>query len=221
MNLPGVIFDMDGLLLDTERVCLDCFVETRRKFKLDDAPEIFLSTVGLRGNESDSIIRNSLQETVNFQDFSDAWDQRIDEVLNTRVPVKTGAKELLHILEIKGHPLAVATSTRSAEARKHLEAADLLQHFKTVVGGDQVENGKPDPEVYHKAAEQIGRQAQNCFAFEDSATGVRAAFASRARTIQIPDLIAPPSDLKALGHIIAPSLLVGALAAGLIDRSDF
>lgn len=220
MISSGVIFDMDGLLLDTEKVCLDCFVETRRAYDLSASPEVFLRTVGLRGKESDQIIIESLNGEVGFKDFSREWDRRIAASLKHDIPVKAGALKLLKKLKQKGHPMAVATSTRTDTARKHLEKADLLGFFDIVVGGDQVKKGKPDPEVYLKAASRIGYPATSCYAFEDSETGVKAAHASGAKTIQIPDLIEPSSNLKSLGHLIAPSLLKGAIMAGMICEAD-
>lgn len=220
MTLSPVIFDMDGLLFDTERLCLQSFVETRRHFSLPDDPDTFLKCIGLRGAEPVRIIRESLNSAMDLDVFNNEWRRRIDAMYAQGVPVKPGASKLVQLLDRNGHSLAVATSTDTADARRQLQAAQLLHHFSCVIGGDQVSRPKPDPEIYHKAAAELGVCVQDCVAFEDSETGVRAAHASGAKTVQIPDLIQPSAALRALGHIIAPELIEGAVTAGLISLDD-
>lgn len=220
MSLPGVIFDMDGLLLDTEKICLDEFVHARRAFDLPDNPEVFLQCVGLREEMCSSFITDSLRGKVSLDEFNREWDARIAATLSRDVPVKAGALDVLQNLKAKGHSLAVATSTRTQTATKHLDAAHLLPFFECVVGGDQVSKHKPHPEPYHKAAALLGFEAHQCIAFEDSETGVRAAIASGARTVQVPDLIPPSADAKSMGHLIVPNLIEGAMSMGLIEEKD-
>jgi HAD superfamily hydrolase (TIGR01509 family) len=220
MAAQAILFDMDGLLLDTERVCLNSFVETRRRFSLSDSPEVFLRCVGLRGSESDQIIQDSLPDSVEFHAFNEVWDEKIATVLRRDIPLKPGAVELVQILASKGYLMGVATSTRTEQAEFHLERTGLLSYFRGVIGGDFVQEGKPNPEVYHKIAEHLGVSAADCIAFEDSETGTRAAVASGAKTVQIPDLIPPSADLLKLGHVTAASLLEGALKVGIIKTSD-
>ncbi|WP_051644754.1 HAD family phosphatase [Labrenzia sp. DG1229] len=221
MTAHAILFDMDGLLLDTEKVCLDSFVETRRLFSLSDSPDVFLRCVGVRRPECDQIIRESLFDQVEFQAFNEAWREEISATLRRDVPLKAGALQLVQILASKGYLMGVATSTQTEVARSHLEKTGLLPYFGGVIGGDLVQEGKPNPEVYHKIAQHLGVSAADCIAFEDSETGTRAAVASGARTIQIPDLIPPSADMLELGHVIASSLLEGALKVELIKTSDF
>lgn len=220
MTAHAILFDMDGLLLDTEKVCFDNFVETRRHFSLSDSPDVFLRCVGLRRPECDRVILESLPDQVEFQDFNKVWREKISAALRRDIPLKAGALQLFQILASKGYLMGVATSTETDVARSHLERASLLPFLRGVVGGDRVQQGKPNPEVYHKIAEHLGVSAADCFAFEDSETGTRAAVASGARTIQIPDLIPPSAEMLKFGHVIAPSLLKGALKVELIEASD-
>lgn len=220
MTAHAILFDMDGLLLDTEKVCFDNFVETRRHFSLSDSPDVFLRCVGVRRPECDRIIRESLSGQVEFQDFNGVWREKISATLRRDIPLKAGALQLFQILASKGYLMGVATSTETEVARSHLERTGLLSFLGGVIGGDLVKEGKPNPEVYHKIAEHLGVSAADCIAFEDSETGTRAAVASGARTIQIPDLIPPSADMLELGHVIAPSLLEGALKVELIKTSD-
>ncbi|QDY69407.1 HAD family hydrolase [Qingshengfaniella alkalisoli] len=221
MILPGVIFDMDGLLLDTEKVCLESFVETRRIFALSDSPDTFLRCVGLRGQEPARIIGDSLGDNVSFDDFSREWDRRIDAALGREIPAKPGALQLVQMLADKGYSLAVATSTETDRACQQLGSSGFLEHFECVIGGDKVIRHKPDPEVYYKAADRLGYQARNCIAFEDSETGTRAAIASGAQTVQVPDLIAPSDELHAMGHVIASGIIEGAIAVALLPRKTY
>jgi HAD superfamily hydrolase (TIGR01509 family) len=220
MTAHAILFDMDGLLLDTEKVCFDNFVETRRHFSLSDSPDVFLRCVGVRRPECDQIIRESLSDQVEFQEFNDVWRAKISATLRRDIPLKAGALQLLQILASKGYLMGVATSTETEVARSHLERTGLLSFLGGVIGGDLVQEGKPNPEVYHKIAKHLGVSAADCIAFEDSETGTRAAVASGARTIQIPDLIPPSADMLEFGHVIAPSLLEGALKVDLIETSD-
>lgn len=220
MTAHAILFDMDGLLLDTEKVCFDNFVETRRHFSLSDSPDVFLRCVGLRRPECDRVIQESLSGQVEFQEFNEVWREKISATLRRDIPLKAGALQLFQILASKGYLMGVATSTETEVARSHLERAGLLSFLGGVVGGDRVQEGKPSPEVYHKISEHLGVSAADCIAFEDSETGTRAAVASGAKTVQIPDLIPPSTEMLEFGHVIAPSLLEGALKVDLIQTSD-
>ncbi|WP_298862583.1 HAD family phosphatase [uncultured Sulfitobacter sp.] len=212
----GVLFDMDGLLLDTERLFFECFTLTRAHFALPETPEVYLRSIGLRQDQSDEVIRESLPREIGLDQFNAQWDKRIAVRFAEDIPLKHGALPLLQMLAASGYKMAVATSTKTATARAHLAKAGLLPHIRDVIGGDLVKRGKPDPETYHKAAALIGLTASQCIAFEDSETGTRAALASSALTVQIPDLVPPSKTLIAQGHLIAPNLIEGAVKAGLI-----
>jgi beta-phosphoglucomutase-like phosphatase (HAD superfamily) len=102
--------------------------------------------------------------------------------------------------------MAVATSSRTEHAREKLRQAGLLDRFRIVIGADQVHRPKPDPEVYLKVAEFLGVEPRSCLALEDSEYGVRAAHAAGMTVVQVPDMIQPTADLRALGHIVLESL---------------
>lgn len=215
--LNPVLFDMDGLLLDTERLCLDAAVTAGAEFGLPDLTDTCISCIGLRSAETAAILTKAVQDRVSYDVFSERRDRLITQQYETGIPLKPGAKELLQYLQGQGHAMAVATSTRTSTAVGHLEQTGLLAYFDHVVGGDQVSNGKPDPEVYHKAAAALNSKASDCYIFEDSDPGTLAAVRSGGRVVQVPDIKPPSANTRALGHIVARDLLAGALATGLMS----
>lgn len=211
-----VLFDMDGLLLDTERVCLECCVALGAEYGFPDLTDVFISMIGLRGIESKPILETALQGHVDHDTFLERWDSMIGERLRVDIQVKSGAVELLQHLKRRGIGTAVATSTRTATAQEQLGNAGLVDFFDHIIGGDKVNKGKPDPEIYHKAAAELGQKASSCIVFEDSDPGVLAGVRSGAQVVQVPDIKAPSAETVALGHIIVPDLLEGARLVGLI-----
>lgn len=213
------MFDMDGLLLDTERVCRDTFLQTAEDFELPDQVDreaVFLSCIGLRRPDGDKVLKTALGQYVVQADFKAHWDTLRLAVYAKTIPVKAGARELLVQLREMGVSTGVVTSTQTDQARHHLESVGLLDLLDQVIGGDQVAQGKPSPDGYLKMAAHLGHVPEECAAFEDSNTGIRAAVASGARAVQVPDLVAPTPDIKEMGHLIAKDLLAGAKQVCLI-----
>lgn len=216
-RLPkGVLFDMDGLLLDSERLLTACFQDVADQMGFKDFTPVLLSLIGVRRKESDLILRANMRSDSDLTTFLTQSNSLFSKRTESGIPLKAGVKELLECLMERDVSCAVATSTQTGTALEHLDQAGLLRYFRTVTGGDQVQNAKPAPDIYLKAAASLGVLAGECVAFEDSDPGTRAAFSAGARIVQIPDILQPSEETRALGHIIAPSLLEGAAQVGLI-----
>lgn len=216
----AALFDMDGLLLDTERQYQAAFRVVMSGFDINDAEFVdrtFASLIGLRLADSLPILEEALGPNVDLDEFNRSWDERIAMKREEDIPVKSGVVALLEQLKSQGTPAVVATSTGTEKAKHHLAKAGIGHFFENVIGGDLVANGKPAPDIYLKAAASIGAAITRCAAFEDSNTGIQAAFHSGARAVQVPDIADPAPEIRALGHHIAPDILAGARFICLID----
>ncbi|WP_186826961.1 HAD family hydrolase [Shimia ponticola] len=218
MTTLGVLFDMDGLLLDTERVGMQAFQETVAPLGMGSvqAEAFYLSLVGgTRGGTIDAIA-NTLTEH-DADEVYESWRAAFGRKLSDGVPLRPTVLEALSRLEASGVPMAVVTSTQGADARHHLAEAGILRFFVGVIGGDDVKNGKPDPEPYQRGADLLSIAPEKCAAFEDSDTGTLAAVTARCRTWQIPDLRPAGRPIPAIGQGMASSLLDAVFQSGLID----
>lgn len=191
----GAIFDMDGLLLDTERLYQESWVEMARTFGQTADPAFPAAVSGTSGEGMREVIRR-YYPAVDPYAFQAGCIARVDGILDEQgPPVKPGAGELLEYLGARGVKLAVASSTGRERILSNLRAARLDRFFDVVVSGQQVERGKPEPDIFLFAAREIGCPPEDCYVFEDSVNGVRAGMAAGCVTVMVPDLVPPPEDL--------------------------
>lgn len=213
---PAALFDMDGLLLDSERAYLTAFLEVQAQMGLTPDRDLFLSCVGVRSAETDGLLRAAFPVDVPVAEFRTLWDARVADLLSGEIARRPQVEVLLTRLKSAGIAMGVATSTRHDVARGRLERSGLSGFFDVLVGGDEVTNPKPDPEIYLLLAQKMGVDISVCVAFEDSNPGTLAGVASGARVVQVPDLTVPTAQIIALGHVIADDVLAGAIEAGLL-----
>ena len=202
----AVVFDMDGLLLDTEKQAMAGFVYACRANGVTANVAAYRRTIGTRMRDSRRILIDGHGPDFPFDAVYAAWGEYANGLKGEPVPVKPGAREILATAQQAGLPCGLATSTREPYATEKLRAAGLDGYFAVKVTGDRVERGKPHPEPYSRAATELGVDPARSWAFEDSANGVRAALAAGCRVFQIPDLVQPDAEVRALGHTILPSL---------------
>ena len=205
------LFDMDGLLLDTERVYMGVLTSllVERGWSEAAGRELGLSLVGKSGAAANDIIVDRVGADA-LETFKPEWMARVKAEIDVGVPVKATVREVLGELSAAGARMAVVTATWGKQARHHLELAGLLGHFETVVGGDEVTANKPDPAPYLEGARRMGVDPTGCAVFEDSDAGTTAGVRAGCRVVQIPDLRPVGVPLPDLGQLVA-----GTLAEGL------
>ncbi len=215
---PGaVVFDMDGLLLDTEPLAARAWSEAARPLGVPFDAALALRMVGSHFADCSAMVRAHYPADYPVDALLAGWHAAYDAICaRDGVPVMAGALDLLDWLEEMGVPRAVATSTRRARACERLAGAGLLPRFDVVVGGDEVARGKPAPDIYLEAARRLAMPPARCLALEDSAPGVRAALAAGLAVCMVPDLVELSPELAAAGALVVRSLdEVGARLAAL------
>ncbi|MCF4097421.1 HAD family hydrolase [Maritalea mediterranea] len=205
--IKGVVFDMDGLLLDTERLYKQVMLEICAEWGLHMSEEIFISLVGIPGDKSADIYYRHYGRDFDVARFNTLCFERISALCEVVVPLKVGAKLLVEQLSERQVPIAVATSTGRDMAHGFLERAGLKQHFDQIVTRHDVTHGKPNPEPFLTAAKRLGLAPEQCIAFEDSHNGVRAAHSAGMATIMVPDILLPIDEIAQRCAAIMPSLL--------------
>lgn len=202
----AVIFDMDGLLLDTERVSLQTFKETCTAFDVKFNENIYSQCIGCNRAKTIKILEGG-HPGFPKEAFIPHWNLLYrKQAIEQPVPIKEGVVEFLSWLDETNIPCAVATSTHLDAAQQKLTNAGLMGYFSILMTGDQVKMSKPHPDIYLKAADKLGFDPKNCAALEDSNNGVRSAVAAEMLVFQIPDLLDPTDDILRLGHSVLPSI---------------
>ena len=216
MNVVAVIFDMDGLLIDSERIALRMFERTCEHFKMGNQFDLFLKILGTNSATADIILDDFLPSSVNKNDFKAHFEDGYSQETHNPVPLLKGVENLLDYLDANNIPKAVATSTSTDRALNKLEKSGIRHRFATVTGGDQITNGKPAPDIYLKAAATINADPLRCLALEDSPNGVKAALSANMHVVQIPQIVEPDAETRALGHLVLQDL--DAVVAHLIKH---
>lgn len=202
----AVIFDMDGLMIDSERVSIACWSEAALTLEIALPEGFFLHMVGLGERDCLQLLQRHIDDGARIDALLAHCHALYDARTHDGLPLRPGILELLELLKEHGVPRAVATSTRQPRASRKLAASGLLHYFDTVVTSSDVQHPKPAPDIYLLAAQRLGKEPTHCLALEDSPTGTRAALAAGMTTIQIPDLVHPDAAVRALGHRIVESL---------------
>lgn len=205
--IKGAIFDMDGLMIDSERLVYQNWQTMMDGLGYEYSLEIFKNTIGLRQDETKAYYKSLYGDDFDY----DTHKARSREMYYTQVerdgiPVKKGLVELLDYLKSKNIKIAVATSTSAQTAHKMVKLAGVYDYFDAFVCGDEVKNGKPHPEVFLTAAGKISVKPEECVAFEDSINGIKSAYAAKMVTVMVPDLLEPTEEIKPMLSFLCENL---------------
>jgi HAD superfamily hydrolase (TIGR01509 family) len=210
MTLPrqplAVVFDMDGLLFNTEALYRDAVCAVAAEHGHDLPMELFLRTIGLPLEPTREIFTAHFGPGFDFERFWKASAARHHELAAARRYLKTGAEELLDALDAAGLKRAIATSSSHATVRRNLKHHDMVDRFHAIVAHGDYTRGKPNPDPFLTAAQRLGVAPADCLALEDSYNGIRAASAAGMMTVMVPDLLDPTEEMQGLCLRIARDL---------------
>jgi HAD superfamily hydrolase (TIGR01509 family) len=210
MKLPrrpaAIIFDMDGLLFDTEKLYQEGILAAATEVGCELTTASFLRMVGTPWHVTRSRLIDEHGATFPIEELRAAWIRHFDAIVGTRLSLKPGAGELLDALDELRLPRAIATSSSHKTAHHHLTAHALVERFHEIVAHGDYAAGKPAPDPYLKAAERLGVEPQFCLALEDSHNGVRSASSAGTMTIMVPDLVKPTDEIRGLCTFVLDDL---------------
>jgi HAD superfamily hydrolase (TIGR01509 family) len=206
-KLAAVIFDMDGLMLDTERVSRQAWQRAMadRDFMLSD--ELYASTIGRTAKSTRQYYLDVFGPALPIDEIFQLKQQYVDEIIaNDGIATRPGLVELLDWLDQTSIQRALASSTVKALVHKKMTIAGVLSRFEVMVGGDEVQHGKPAPDIFLLAAQHLGVDPARCVVLEDSDAGIQAAHAAGMLPLMIPDLKLPSADSIRLAYRVFESL---------------
>lgn len=202
----NVIFDMDGVIFDSERAYIAAYKKLAPKYGLNDFEVIHracMDSIGANRQKTKEIFFAYVGHEFDYL----AYREDVQAELNKNdYVIKPGVYEIFDWLRESGAKIALASSTREVSVRESLGKAELVQYFDQIVCGDMVSHSKPHPEIFLKAAEKLQVAPETCYVIEDSFNGIRAAYAAGMHSIMVPDILQPDEEIRGLAEVVLPSL---------------
>ena len=196
--MKAVVFDMDGLMFDTEAVFVKAWDWVGEKIGIGKAGFMVMETLGMNMELTKQKWRERFGDQCSEEEVTKLTFEYIDGFYAAnKVPVKKGLRNLLEYLKNAGFRMAVASSSPMKDIERNLCDAGVRDYFSAIVSGDMVENSKPAPDIYLKACEQLAEKPEECYALEDSPSGLKAAMAAGCKTVNVPDLWQPDDETRA------------------------
>ena len=215
--VKNVIFDMDGVIFDTERVYIECCIEAAKALPVPEE-QVYETCVKCTGTNEFQTMEFFHRDFSPFLTEAECQTLRDESVrffkkryTEKLIPMKAGVVELLDFLKERGVRTGLASSTRKDIVERELADAGILHYFESVTGGDVVKISKPNPEIYLIACDKMRVAPQECFAIEDSFNGIRAAKAAGMRPIMVPDIVQPTDEIRQMAETVCSDLF------GVID----
>jgi HAD superfamily hydrolase (TIGR01509 family) len=207
MTIDAVLFDMDGLMLDTEPIAARAWKKTFSELGYTLSDALNRSMIGRNVPDSNAIVLEAMGADFPITECRERANALYVKLLDTEgIPLKDGLPELLGFLRKRSIATAVATSTPRAFALHKLTLTNLLASFRIIVAGDDVVRGKPSPDLFLTAARLAGTTPDRCVVLEDSPAGIRAGHAAGMLPVMVPDLIEPDEEMKRMAFAIVPTL---------------
>ena len=209
-ELQAVVFDMDGVLFDTERLYMAAWREAavERGITGEEIEKTVIKCVGLNHVDIRNLFLREYGEAFPFEEYYRACGECFQrKVEKDGLPMKPGVKELLSYLQAEGCRIALASSTSLRGVKNHLERTGLTDYFEVIVGGDMVEHSKPQPDIYLLACRLLEVEPRKAIAIEDSPNGIRSAHRAGLHPVMVPDMIQSTPEIQALLYKECKSLL--------------
>ena len=206
-NIKAVIFDMDGILLDSETICDKTWILALKEFNIIDTNDTINKCRGTNKTDSILILKKYFGNEFDAEKFFSRTSELFHEIeFSQGIPLMPYAKEILEYLKQNQYRIALASSTRYQTVKRQLTNAGLIEYFETITTGDMVEHSKPDPEIYKKAINSLKLSPEDCIAVEDSPNGIKSAYNANLKVVMIPDKIQPTEEISKLTYKIFNNL---------------
>lgn len=207
-KFSAVVFDMDGVILDSESLVVECWYTIAERHQIPDMDQVCRACIGTSETKYREIMLEWYGGDFPYEEYraemSELFQKRFFE---DSIPMKPGVNELLEYLKNQNIKIALASSTKEAIVRHELQSAGILSYFQKIICGDMVQKSKPEPDIYLKACQALGIAPEEAYAIEDSCNGIRSASSAGLRTVMVPDMIKPTAEMEELTEIILPSLM--------------
>ena len=207
MNLKLVIFDMDGLMYDTEQIGMDCLINAAQKFGYVIDQEFGLSSIGMNANDYQKLVKEKFGADYPYDLISkESRKTRMAYLRKNGMIIKPGLCELINYLQKKEIKLALASSSSKETIDEYNHLAGFDNVFDYIIAGNMVEHSKPDPEIFLKLLEHFELKQNEALILEDSRNGIMAAHNANIPVICVPDLVKHGQDITKLTYATLPSL---------------
>ena len=205
--MEAVVFDMDGVLFDTERLCMETWREIAKERGIDNIEIAVQGCIGLNRTDTRQFFADNFGKDFPYEDFRITTAERMKKKLEKEVPMLPGVVELLDYLVEKNVKIGLASSSRKESVMSHLERSGLKKYFEVIITGDMIEHSKPLPDIYLMACKELNSQPCECYAIEDSINGIRSAYSAGMKAVMVPDMVPPTPEMEEKCTVILPSLI--------------